>query len=264
MGLLLMTDAEAHLARLDGPAAGNWVAIGQTLTALEQQSRADASGRPWQDVVLDRLEQSGHPVSPGHLYKIRRAFAFLSELAPEAVNQTPPPKISAVEIAERLKRLDADAGKQALQDALGPNPTPYISLKKRYDEALKAQPEMKSARHVAWEKRKPTGSESIRHDQAKRTTHGTVTPAGSDRDVPQLPNGLQREASDLVQKTWLSAWNKAQEKYSEMVKELKDKVASLEEELELAHEEDRLNKEENKNLAREIRDLRGDNEDFDY
>lgn len=259
-----MTDAEAHLARLDGPTAGNWVAIGQTLTALEQQSRADASGRPWQDVVLGRLEQSGHPVSPGHLYKIRRAFVFLNEFAPEAVNQTPPPKISAVEIAERLRRLDPDAGRQALQDALGPNPTPYVSLKKRYDEALKAQPEMKSARHVAWEKRKPTDSESVHHDEEKHAKHSSAMPAGSDHNVPLPPNELRKEANDIVQKTWLSAWSKAQEQYSEVIEELKAKVASLEEELELAHEEERLYKEEIAILKRQVYEFRGYADDIDY
>lgn len=256
-----MTDAETHLALLDGEdAAKNWLTVGRVLSALERQSRAGPSGKLWQDIVQERLEKAGHPVSTGHLYKIRRAYQVLEELAPEAVNQEPPPRISAIEVAERLHRFDPEAGKQALQDALGPKPVPYVDLKKRYDEVLEAKPELKSARHIAWEKRKPDGPPSEKGGDKPEAASGsapTKVELGHLSEVPQPPDDIRRASGEFAEKTWREAWSMAKHQFEKRIDELQQKILSLEDELDLTKEENRLNQEEVDNLARKVREMRG-------
>lgn len=248
-----MVDAETYLRLLDGEAAGNWLLVGHVLSALEQHSLASPNGALWQDAIKERLEKAGHPVSTGHLYKIRRAHQFIQELAPTAVSQTPPPKISAVEVAERLHRLDPEAGKQALQDVLGPKPAAYVEIKKRYDQALEAKPEMKSARHLAWEKRKPDAPLSEFRSRAEGVFSGSEKGASAEElGIVDLPDDIQQLFGDMVEMLWASAWSKASKMFSLKVDELGLKVKQLEEELELQQEENRLLQEECKSLARMV------------
>lgn len=254
-----MTDAETHLVLLDGEAATNWLTVGRVLSALERQSRAGPSGKLWQDIVQERLEKADHPVSTGHLYKIRRAYQVLEELAPMAVNQEPPPRISAIEVAERLHRLDPEAGKQALQDALGPKPVPYVDLKRRYDEALEAKPELKSARHIAWEKRKPDASPSEKGGDRPEAASGsepTKAELGHLPEVPQPPDDIRRASGELAEQTWREAWNMAKHQFETRIDELQQEVLSLREELDLKKEENRLYQEEVDNLVRKVQELR--------
>lgn len=261
-----MTDAETYLTRLDGDAGTNWLTVGGVLSALEHRSRAGPAGKLWQDIVQERLEKAGHPVSTGHLYKIRRAYQVLEELAPEAVRQEPPPRISSIEIAERLHRLDPQAGKQALQDALGPKPASYVSLKKRYDEALEANPELKSARHIAWERRKPDGSPPESGDRAETSSGGKSIQMGAEplSVVPQLPDDIQRASDELTKKTWNVAWTMAKHQSETQINELQQDVLSLRKELDLTKEENGMLQEEIDILARKVRELRGNYpEDFE-
>lgn len=238
---LHVMDAETDLALLDGAAGGaSWLTVGRVLNALERRSRAAPSGSVWQDIVRERLEKAGHPISTGHLYKIRRAHQFLQECAPEAVNQEPPPKISSVEVAERLYRLDPEAGKRALHDVLGPKPVPYVDIKKRYEEALAAKPEMKSARHIAWDKRKP--------DVSGEELEGAGVSVGSG-----APDDIREISRELAE----SVWGLASRKFQNQIEGLQEKVSALEEELESLKEDNRILQEEAESLALMVRELRG-------
>lgn len=254
-----MLDAETHLRALDGDTAASWLTVGRVLSALERQSRAAPSGSPWQDIVRERLERAGQPVSTGHLYKIRRAHQFLEECAPEAVTQDPPPRISSVEVAERLYRLDPEAGKQALHDILGPKPITYLDIKKRYEGVLEAKPEMKSARHIAWDRRKPDDGSLGSEARTDSTAHPpkAVAEHTAPRDVPKLPAAIGQISGDLAEVAWRYAWKLAQTTFEAQTAELQERVAALEEELGLLKEDNRMLQEEAENLARKVEELGG-------
>lgn len=254
-----MLDAETHLRALDGDTAASWLTVGRVLSALERQSRAAPSGSPWQDIVRERLEKAGQPVSAGHLYKIRRAHQFLEECAPEAVTQDPPPRISSVEVAERLYRLDPEAGKQALHDILGPKPITYMDIKRRYEALLEARPEMKSARHIGWDKRKPDGHSSEARDRTDRSTGEAQSKAeeADACDAPKPPAAIRQISEDLAEVTWKAAWNLARAAFEAQAAELQRRVAALEEERDLLKEDNRVLQEEAENLARKIEELGG-------
>ena len=255
-----MMDTETHLAMLDGDAAKNWLTVGQVLTALERQSRAAPSGKLWQDIVRERLAQAGHPVSNSHLYKIRRGYQLLEELAPEALNQDPPPRVSAVDVAERLYRLDPEAGTQALHDTLGARPVTYVELKKRYEEALKEKPELKSSRHIGWEKRKPDSAAPEGSGKGQTGSSDASLQAAREHlsEMPKPPADLQQAAGELAERAWRTAWGMAREHYRTRIEELQQKALALGEKLEHAREENRRLQERNDILAKELRELRGD------
>lgn len=238
----------------------NWLVVGGVLSALERQARANPAGKLWQDIVQERLERAGHPVSTGHLYKIRRAYQVLEELAPEAVNQEPPPRISSIEVVERLYRLDPQAGKQALRDALGPKPTSYVSLKQRYDEALEEKPELKSARHIAWEKRKPDGSAPESDDKSSIVSGSAPKQVWPEHlsEVPQVPPDIRKASEHLAEKVWSLAWNQANRQFEATINKLRNDVLSLQKELESEQEENGLLQEDLDELARRYREWRGD------
>lgn len=238
-------DAERNLLELTKKQSGNWALVGMLLLELESQSRTDATGRPWQDRLLDRLLEVNASISAGHLYKIRRAATFLQEQAQGAIRQAIeyPPKISSIEVAERLFRIDQHKGLQALHDALGPDPVPYIDLKKRYDEALTAHPEMRSPRQIAWEaRRKATGAIKKPNEASEDQDNKTEKQLG--------PSGaIHEQVLSILAKSWKEGWEAALSQNMSEIEELRDQLREREEEIKI--------------LVRKVRDLRGYAEDMD-
>lgn len=255
---------EERLHTLTREDAKNWITIGRLLIDLEDQSRAAPSGRPWQDVIRDRLAQVDAPISPGQVYKLRRAIGFLSEHAPDAMDpqNSFPPKISAIEVAERLYRLDPEAGKKALEDVLAPEPATYVDLQKRYAEALKANPEMKSPRQIAWESRrktdKPLASESI--EKTSPSSERPEDAAGSSAEA--LTSGpsksLRKKHDDLLSQSWDEGWDAAKEAYSAVIAALNDTITAQTKEIATNADEIEYLQAELEILGKMIRELRGD------
>ncbi|MCZ0962380.1 hypothetical protein [Paracoccus benzoatiresistens] len=243
---------ENSLRDLTQEQAKNWVTVGRLLFELEAHSRGDASGRPWQDVLREKLTELGAPISAGHLYKVRRAYAFLHAHAQGYVEQSSAeaPKISSVEVAERLHRLDPQEGLKALADAVGPDPVPYVDLKKRYDEALESRPEMKSPRQVAWETRKKTSGSPKAPDEVAADATKQPRDDSLGQDETSGPSqALQKKASTLLQQAWKAGWDAATAQHKPELDELRNKVLEYQEEIKI--------------LARKVRDLRGYAHDFD-
>lgn len=144
------TPDEDLLKALTADRAACWIDVAETLAGLEALSRVSQNGRAWHDVMKDHLATLGLQISSGHIYKIRRAYSFLKKNVPPgtSIDQLRRVKVSAVEVSERLFRLDPAAGLRALHDAVADDPTPYVELQARYESALAAQPEMKS--RVNW------------------------------------------------------------------------------------------------------------------
>ncbi|MCL1629472.1 hypothetical protein M3N55_12095 [Roseibaca sp. V10] len=249
---MLPAPPEHSLRNLTQEQAKNWVTIGRLLFELEAYSRGDASGRPWQDVLRDKLTELGAPISAGHLYKVRRAYAFLHTHAPGDLEQggAEAPKISSIEVAERLYRIDAQEGLKALADAVGPSPVPYVDLKKRYDEALESRPEMKSPRQVAWETRKKTsGSPKAPDDVGADAPEQPRDNASGQDETSGPPQALQKKVSTLFHQAWKAGWDAATAQHEPELEGLRNRVREHQEEIEI--------------LARKVRDLRGYDHDFD-
>lgn len=255
--------AEERLKALTDEDARNWVKIGHTLFDLEASSRSAPSGRAWQDVLSDRLVELEAPISPSHLYKIRRAYRFLHDQAHDALESGMPypPKISSIEIAERLFRLNPDAGKQALRDALAPQPTPYVELKARYDQALKSSPEMKSPRQIAWEARRRNDGAASTHVEASPTS--PAAPSAKASVAPQEPMssgpsaGLRHRSEDLLEAIWQQGWQAAESRYMSELEELRTTVAEQADTIATNEEEISLLQAECQSLAKMVREYRG-------
>jgi hypothetical protein len=242
---------EQPLHDLTQEQAGNWVTVGRLLFELEAHSRSDSSGKPWQDALRETLTKLGTPISTGHLYKVRRAYAFLHEHAQTDVKWAiaQPPKISSVEVAERLYRVDAQEGLKALADALRPDPIPYVDLKKRYDEALKTRPEMKSPRQVAWETRRKASSTPKASEENATGAIEQREEALSEPDETSGPSAtLQKKASTLLGQAWKAGWDAATEHYEPELDELRETVRDQQEEIAV--------------LVEKVHDLRGYLHDF--
>lgn len=264
---MVKDEAEDTLKQLDDADVSDWVTIGRVLTSLENRSRTEPSGRPWQEVVKERLSKLGGTISSGKLYKIRRAYRFLEEVRPDALSLKTPPRISSVEVSERLYRLEEDAGRQALADALGPKPAPYVGLKQRYDDALAANPEMRTPRHVAWEARRrsqSTSDEEASNARAEPVSQGNIPPPEMPvPEPPDLPGQYREGLQGLLAMVWRDAWRAAERRFKAEHDELKRKIAAQAAELDVAQEEARLAHEEVQVLADKVRLLRGYDQDFD-
>lgn len=155
-----MDNADSILAELSNQQASDWFEVGLALSRLEALSKTSPAGRPWHTVLGERLKELGAPVSSGHLYKIRRAFNFLQTHAPPDTTSRELRRvgISSVEVAERLFNLDEEQGRAALDGILKPHPETYVELQRRYEAAIAASPESRSAKQLAWEKRKARSS----------------------------------------------------------------------------------------------------------
>ncbi|SFQ77838.1 hypothetical protein SAMN05421764_12029 [Donghicola eburneus] len=146
------------LATLSRAQLGSWVAVGRTLYFLEQNGLQDAEGTPWFNRLLRRLESLGQPVSPGHIYKVRRSFVFLFKNCGElgyTLDQCERAKISSVELAERLFKVDQKAGLSALGACLRqPKPATAAEIREQYFQTRSQAPDGKNKRNTAWESRK--------------------------------------------------------------------------------------------------------------
>lgn len=164
-------DPSAVLASLTKATAGQWQRVGAVLRDLERISPVSGDGRTWHEVVRARLDELGHPVSPGHLHKVRRSHAFLSEgirhlgLAEADAARA---RIASVETAERLHQIDADEGWAALRDCLDPaSPATQAQVRARLDAYLEAHPDRRTPKQVAWARRR---SEPAAGDAAPGST----------------------------------------------------------------------------------------------
>lgn len=261
--MVVQQNTQQRLLSLTRNEAENWLVIGRLLTDLEGQSRADPAGLPWQDVIKNRLDELGVPMSTGHIYKIRRAARFLIEHAPDAIRaENPsPPKISAIEVTERLYRLDPDAGKKALSDVVGPNPVTYVELQKRYGDALKTNPEMKSPRQIAWEVRRKVDKNSVVDGKEpsvalSNTKKETVSP--SDQDVSGPPATMLRQHEKLLLDAWADGQRAAEQTFASQTSALRDMIAAQAEEIATGNQEIQDLKGEIEVLVKQIRELRGD------
>jgi len=159
--------ADALLAKLDEKEGGNWLTVARVLTALEAQSRRGPDGRVWLDIVMQRLEQTGQKKTPGHLRKMRRAFAHLRDALPHldldedtVVEQAI--GLTALETAERIARLDRDAGRAALRECI--TGASSAKLQQMYDAARAEHADQMTARQLAWETRRQTSKGSVYRD----------------------------------------------------------------------------------------------------
>lgn len=149
---------EALLAQLD-KASGDpgWLRVAHVLTGLEQRSRRGPDGRAWLEIVRERLEKSGHPRSVGHLRKMHRAYAFLQS-AIESRDKVPDMAalervvLTALETAERISRLDPEAGQTAVDACL--NGATAAKLEALYDQVRTTQAAQLTPRQLAWEARR--------------------------------------------------------------------------------------------------------------
>lgn len=159
-----LKEKERMLATLSRAQLGSWVAVGRTLYFLEQNGLQDADGTPWFNRLLRRLDSIGQPVSPGHIYKIRRSFVFLFENCGElgyTLDQCERAKISSVELAERLFKVDQKAGLSALGACLRqPKPATAAEIREQYFQTRSQSPDSKNKRNTAWEGRKENKVES--------------------------------------------------------------------------------------------------------
>lgn len=263
-------EIEQRLTSLTPDDARNWIVIGRLLIDLEAHSRADSSGRPWQDVVRNRLEELGAPISSGHIYKIRRAIGFLIEHAPDAATpeNSSPPKISAIEVADRLYRLDPDAGKAALEDVVGPDQVTYVELQKRYRDALEAHPEMKSPRQIAWETRR--NAEKAPVDEGKKPSAPLSEPskekmgAPSDQRMAGPSTTVRKKHEELLSTAWAEGQRAAEKRYASQISAMHNTIDAQAEEIALGAQTIQDLEQEIAVLSKQIRELRGDfSEDFD-
>jgi hypothetical protein len=152
------TPTTSALPELTEALASDWRNVGRILTTLEKTGRIAADGEQWINKVKEKLDAIGHPMSTGHLHKVRRAYDFLSSSIrmlgiPEENSRIA--KVSSIEIAERLYQIDAKAGSEALEACLNlAKPATAAEIKKIYDSYLEKHPAKKSAMHAAWEQRK--------------------------------------------------------------------------------------------------------------
>ncbi|TCP58750.1 hypothetical protein EV663_11716 [Rhodovulum bhavnagarense] len=234
--MTLQDDAEEKLNALSREAADSWLEIGRVLLELEALSRTAPAGKSWIDMLRERLDELDAPVSIGHMHKIRRAAAFLHQHAPETleVGSSTPPRISSVEIAERLYRLDPDAGLRALADATAANPVPYVELKKMYDAALETRPEMKSPRQVAWEARKKAVPAPDQAAPSVSSEDSADEQTSAQESGP--PKKFQKKLEGLLSNVWKDGWQAAKQQDAAENDALRSRIQKLEGQLETVTE----------------------------
>ncbi|MBM2294906.1 hypothetical protein JQX09_23540 [Sulfitobacter pseudonitzschiae] len=256
------TEAEKYLRELDGDGGKNWVVIGHVLSELEKHSRSSTSGQAWQDVVKERLAAAGSAVSAGHMYKIRRAYKFLEEQEVDALHLNVVPKISAIEVSERLFRLDAESGREALSDALAEVPIAYVDLKKRYESVLESKPEMKSPRQLAWEARRSSDKTPEKTAAAVAVGHGQegegVSREAEGVGAPSLPDELLKSAQNHTQMVWVAGWRAAEQHFRSEIESLRGQIEEQMREKSVFEQTLTDYEGEMEVLTRMVRDLRGD------
>lgn len=253
-----------RLQQLTPEQAVNWVQIGSVLRDLEAISRAAPSGRSWQELLRARLEELGAPVSSGHLYKIRRAANFLFEQAPEHLPEEAlqEAKISAVEVAERLFRLQPHEGRKALADALGTDPATFVELQARYEHALKSAPHMRSPRQLAWQARRGAESNSVDKKEPVELKAEQSAVRAMPEKTPEGPSdALLSQSKDLLSRAWSEGWHAAEVQLRSAIQEKDAEIAALREAVTLQMDEAASWQQEAQVLAAKVRELGGDEYD---
>lgn len=156
-----MTTA-ALLESLTQQNADNWATVASVLIALEAVSSASPDGRSWHDVVAARLTELGHPVSLGHLRKIKRVWRFILAQGSKITTDGRPlgpadmdkASLLAIETTVRLHDLDPQAGLEALKDCL--SGLPNSEIQSRLQSAQTTYPERLSPRQIGWNTRRKT------------------------------------------------------------------------------------------------------------
>lgn len=149
---------EVLLDQLDQKGADpGWLRVADVLTGLERKSRRGPDGRAWLEIVREHLEALGHPRTTGHLRKMRRAYAFL-QTAIASRDKVPDEDalervaLTALETAERIARLDPEAGQAAIDACL--NGATAAKLEALYAQVRTTQAAQLTPRQLAWEARR--------------------------------------------------------------------------------------------------------------
>lgn len=168
-----MTTA-ALLESLTQHNAGNWATVASVLIALEAVSSVSPEGRSWHDVVAARLTELGHPVSIGHLRKIKRVWRFIlsqgckitTDGCPLGPADMEKASLLAIETTVRLHDLDPQAGLEALKDCL--SGVPNSEIQSRLQSAQASYPERLSPRQIGWgTRRKASATPNPAREAAK-------------------------------------------------------------------------------------------------
>lgn len=190
-----MDDPTVILAELTPESSGDWRLVGDVMRRLNQISEVSADGRPWHDVMLEILAANGHPMSSGHLHRIRRAFEFLEEGMRERdvpKERCVLAKISSLDQAERLFQLDREAGLDALEACLDiKRPATKADIQKRYEDYLTAHPEKKTPMQAAWDRRRSKQDKPVFKVDAAQVVDENAT------DVAAMLRGLADYVTEL-------------------------------------------------------------------
>jgi hypothetical protein len=132
-----------------------WLAIGDALAELEGLSSRAENGLSWQQFLLDELEAQGHQVTLGHLHKLKRVRNFVRRYPgerPMTDADIYKAQISAIEIAERLHTLGADAGWKMFEECL--DGLSFADAKRQYDKFQDEHRDRLPPRQAAWRKKR--------------------------------------------------------------------------------------------------------------
>lgn len=217
-----MERGESLLAELTPENAGDWRLIGSVMKRLSSTSEVSPEGRLWHDVVLQVLEERGHPISSSHLHRIRRAYSFLEAgMQARGIPQERASiaRISSVDLAERLFQMDAEAGFDALEACLDPRRrATKADIQVRYEEYLSAHPEKKQPMQVAWERRKA-------RQEASTTAEASDPPVAQHATISRLLDQIS-ECGKAV--------SAASEKDARTIDDLREELRRCREELAFA------------------------------
>lgn len=248
-----------HFGSLTDEQARNWIDVARVLSSAESTSKVSPEGRPWQEVLQERLKALGQTVSIGHLAKIRRAYEFLQKNAPVSVSdeRIQAARVSAVEVADRLHRISPEQGKKALEDLLADEPVTYVELQSRYAAALDANPQKRSLRQLAWAARKEGAAGGA---DAKLTASPPQNISKHERRGPS--DKLRKTLAELTQQAWIEGWDAAtRETDAEIaekdlrIEDLMKTVAGLESDKRFLESENETLEEEIRILAEKYKDL---------
>lgn len=226
-------EAEEILNSLSERSSDDWQSVGRALVRLERISRASRSGAPWHSVVSDRLEAVGRQMSDGHLHKVHRVYQFLESrvdvlgIPRERMQQA---KLSSVEVAERLFRLDTDAGDAALALCLRERqPAGLSEVKAVYEEHLARHPEQMNRRQAGWiARRNADRSEGEEREKSEPRVPEVATSSGQKTDIETHFSKVEADVAAL-----LSALKAELTARDERIRVLEDEI----EQLKIAHQD---------------------------
>jgi hypothetical protein len=200
-----MDNSAVILAELTPENSGDWQFVGDVMRRLNKISEVSVEGQPWHNVVLEVLAANGHPVSSGHLHRIRRSFDFLDEGMRERgipKGLASLAKISSLDQAERLFQLDREAGLDALEACFDiQKPATKADIQKRYEDYLAAHPEKKTPMQAAWDRRRSKqGTRDLNVDADRSIDKDATKIATTLRDIAKYVIKLETEAQSDAEK----------------------------------------------------------------